>query len=219
MTTSTRNGLAIAGVMICLGLGATAWHSASATATETATPIAAPLAPATDAQEGADDSSVLQLHQQLASAIEGCGALLPAGAQGTTRFEANVLADPQLGAVVDSVEVLDDGIGQAAFNDCVMAATTGIELGDASVVGEVRFRYGAGGPADNAHEFLVAHPALVEQYPQLSTIRDRAFDAPRSDADATAFATILASDGAALAAFEQWSVDQGIDLSGVRTDG
>jgi hypothetical protein len=219
MTTSKRNGLAIAGVMIGLGIGATAWHSTSATASETATPIAEYPAPATAEQEGDEGSSALQLQLQLAGAIEGCGALLPAGAQGTTRFAANVLADPELGAVVDSVVVLDDGIGETAFNDCVLAATTSAELGDDSIVGEVRFRYSAGAPADNAREFLAAHPALVDQYPQLSAIRDRAPDAPRSDDDATTFATVLASDGAALAAFEQWSVDQGIDLSGVRAEG
>lgn len=219
MTTSKRKGLAIAGVMICLGIGATAWHSSSATASESAAKLAASAAPATDEQDGGEDSSVLQLHQQLAGAVQGCSALLPAGAQGTTRFAANVVADPQLGAVVDSVEVLADGIGVIAFNDCAMAATTGIELADGGVAGEVRFRYSAGGPADNAKEFLAAHPALVDQYPQLAGIRDRAFEAPRSDDDATAFATVLTADGAALAAFEQWSVDQGIDLSGVRVSG
>jgi hypothetical protein len=217
MTTSKRNGLAIAGVMICLGIGATAWHSSSATASESATSLEASPVPATDEQDGGSGALGLQL--QLAGAIEGCGALLPVGAQGTTRFAANVLADPELGAVVESVEVLDDGIGETAFDDCVIAATTGVELGDGSVVGEVRFRYSAGAPADNAREFLVAHPALVDQYPQLSAIRDRAPDAPRSDDDATTFATVLASDGMALAAFEQWSVDQGIDLSGVRAGG
>ena len=127
------------------------------------------------------------------------------------------MADPQLGAVVESVEVLDDGLGEPAFDDCVIAATLGATVAEAaSVVGEVRFRYSAGAPADNARQFLAEHPELVEQYPQLAAIRDRASDAPRSDADATAFATVLTGDEAALVAFEQWSTEQGIDLSGVR---
>lgn len=208
-----------AGVMIFLGVGATAWHSGAATASEPAMATSQAAAPATEPDGAeAEDSSTLQLQLHLASAIEGCRALLPAGAQGTTRFAAHVVADPQLGAAVDSVEVLDDGIGETAFNDCVIAATLGAELGEGagSVLGEVRFRYSAGAPADNAKEFLVAHPEVVGQYPQLAGIRDRASDAPRSDDEATTFATVLAGDAAALSAFEQWSVTQGIDLSGVR---
>lgn len=211
------------GVMtMALGAGAFGCRSASATASEGAEPAAAAATPVADEPEGGatEGSSVLELQLHLASAIAGCDALLPASAQGTTRFAAHVVADPGLGAVVESVEVLDDGIGEPAFDDCVVAATLGAELGQAAgVVGEVRFRYSAGAPADNAKEFLAEHPELVAQYPQLTGIRDRAIDAPRSDADATAFATVLAADEPALVAFERWSVQQGIDLSGVHAGG
>lgn len=215
--------MAVGVMMMVLGAGASGCRSASANSSEGAVQAAAAATPVTDepGDGAAEESSVLELQLHLASAIEGCSALLPAGAQGTTRFAAHVIADPGLGAVVESVEVLDDGIGEPAFDDCVVAATLGAELGQAgtAVVGEVRFRYSAGAPADNAKEFLAEHPELVDQYPQLAGIRDRAIDAPRSDADATAFATVLAGDEPALVAFEQWSVQQGIDLSGVRAEG
>lgn len=212
----------VGAMTLALGAGASGCGSASATAPEGAVRAAAAAAPVTDAAAdgAADDSSVLQLQLHLASAVQGCGALLPPGAQGTTRFAAQLVADPQLGAVVESVEVLDDGIGEPAFDDCVIAATLGAEVAAAAgVAGEVRFRYSAGAPADNAKEFLAAHPELVDQYPQLAGIRDRASDAPRSDEDATAFARVLAADEPALVAFEQWSVQQGFDLSGVRAEG
>jgi hypothetical protein len=162
----------------------------------------------------------LQLQLRLADVIEGCRELLPPEARGTARFDANVIAEPGIGAVVESVEVVDDAIGAEEFRDCIVEAALLAELADpgAPVSDRFRFRYSAGPRADNAASFLTAHPELVEQHPQLAVLRDRAIDAPRSDGDATTFATTLTSDPAALAAFEQWSVEQGIDLSGVRTE-
>jgi hypothetical protein len=220
MTTSRRNVFLAVGVLSGLVGGGLGWRDALAT-TAGATPSPAPAVevPALTASEGGptEASPGLQLQLHLASVIEGCHVLLPPNAQGTTRFSAHVLVEPVLGAVVDAVEVLDDTIGEASFTGCVVAATLGAELGGAGAgaVDEVRFRYSAGAPADNAREFLESHPSLVEQHPQLAAIRDRAFDAARSDDDATAFATVLASDAAALGAFEQWSAAQGLDLSGV----
>lgn len=162
----------------------------------------------------------LELQLRLAGVIDGCRELLPEGAQGTARFDANVIAEPGLGAVVESVEVVDDAIGVDEFRDCIVESALLAELADPGdpVADRFRFRYRAGPRGDNAADFLTAHPDLVERYPQLAALRDRALDAPRSDEDATTFATVLTSDADALAAFERWTVEQGLDLSGVRAE-
>jgi len=207
--TTRRNVFLAVGVLSALVGGALGWRDAVAMTSAAATP--APTA-APEVAEAPATPVELQLH--LAGAVDGCSVLLPPDARGTARFSAHVVADPVLGSVVNAVEILDDTIDDAAFSECVVAATLGTELGEATA-GEIKFRYSAGAPADNAKEFLVSHPTLVDQYPQLATIRDREIDAPRSEEDATAFATILMNDASAMAAFEQWSADQGLDLSGV----
>lgn len=216
MTTSRRDVFLAVGVLSALVGGGLGWRDAMATSAAPASPAADTGPALAQADGGADGpASALELELHLADAVEGCSVLLPSAAQGTTRFAAHLVADAELGAVVESVEVLDDTIGEVGWSDCVVATALGAELPGGAATSVVRFRYSAGAPADNAQEFLAAHPALVEQHPQLATIRDRAIDAPRSDADATAFATVVASDAAAMAAFEQWSAEQGLDLSGV----
>lgn len=162
----------------------------------------------------------LQLQLRLAGVIDGCRELLPPEARGTARFDAKVIADPEVGAVVESVEVVEDGIGVEELRDCIVESSLLAELADPDdpVSDTFRFRFSAGPPADNAASFLGANPQLVERYPQLAALRDRPLDAPRSDEDATLFASVIAGDAEALGAFERWSVDQGIDLSGVRAE-
>lgn len=185
---------------------------------------AAPVEPAPKAEpERCSEGcwGTLELQLRLAGVVDGCRELLPAEARGTARFDANVIAEPDVGAVVESVEVVDDAIDVEEFRDCIVESALLAELVDPEqpVSDRFRFRFSAGPPADNAAEFLGDSPELVERFPQLAALRDRPIDAPRSDEDATTFATIIAGDEAALAAFERWSVEQGVDLSGVRSDG
>ena len=163
----------------------------------------------------------LELQVRLAGVVDGCRELLPAEARGTVRFDANVIAEPDVGAVVESIEVVDDELGDEEFRECIVESGLLAELVDPEqpVAERLRFRFSAGPRADNAAEFLNDSPELVERFPQLAALRDRAIDAPRSDEDATTFATIIAGDEEAMAAFERWSVEQGVDLSGVRSDG
>ena len=72
----------------------------------------------------------LELQLRLADVIEGCRELLPAEARGTARFDANVIAEPGIGAVVESVDVRSRGLG------CVRAVVRG--AGDRSLRGEDR---------------------------------------------------------------------------------
>lgn len=215
MKTSKHKGFVAVGAFLLLGVGSTAWLSASASEAEPPPVPAGEGEPAATAPAG-----TLALQVQLADVVAGCRELLPPAALGIARFEAYVIAEPEVGAVVDSIAVLDDTIGVAAFRDCIVESATTAELvaePSEPFASSFRFRFRAGPPADNAALFLAAHPWLVDQYPQLAAMRDRAVDAPRSDDDATAFASILVGDEAAMAAFAQWSAEEGIDLSGVRT--
>ncbi|MCX4241352.1 hypothetical protein [Paraliomyxa miuraensis] len=162
----------------------------------------------------------LQLQLRLAGAIEGCRELLPPRAQGKARFSAKVLADPELGSVVDSVEVLEDTIAVDEFRECILESAPLAELADSTepVSDEFVFRYTVGTPGDNAVDFLRDHPELVERFPRLAAVLERPIDAPPSDEDATAFAQIISTDEAAMSAFGQWMVEQGVDLAHVRAD-
>lgn len=160
----------------------------------------------------------LELQLRLAGAIEGCRELLPAEARGQARFRAHVIAEPEIGAVVESVEVLDDAIGVEAWRECIVESSLMAELAEPSgpVSDDFVFRYTAGPPGDNAADFLADHPEIVDRHPRLAAMLDRPADAPRSDDDATAFAEVVSSDEAAMAAFGEWVVEQGVDLSNVR---
>jgi len=185
-------------------------------------PVPTAAAPAVEPERCSEGCwGTLELQLRLAGVVDGCRELLPAAAQGTARFDANVIAEPGVGAVVESIEVVDDAIDVEEFRECIVESALLAELVDPTqpVADRFRFRFTAGRPADNAAEFLGDNPELVERFPQLAALRDRPLDAPRSDEDATTFATVITSDEAALAAFERWSVEQGVDLSGVRGDG
>lgn len=191
----------------------TAWAGRRAAPVEGPEP-----APVGHCTEGCWGSLELQL--RLAGAVDGCRELLPADARGKARLRAHVLAEPELGAVVESVEVLEDGIGVADFTECLVEAAQLAELVDPTspVSDDFVFRFTAGPPGDNAADFLGAHPDLVERFPRLAALLERPADAPRSDEDATAFAQIISTDEEAMAAFSRWTVEQGVDLSNVRVD-
>lgn len=163
----------------------------------------------------------LQLSLRLGAVADGCRDTLPPSAVGRARFEARIIAEPGVGAVIESVEVVDDAIGSTAFAECIVESALVVGLGDAAepVADTVPFRFTAGPPADNAGDFLRDHPEVTAAHPELSSILERAVDAPRSDDDATAFAHVVGSDPDAMAAFSQWVAEQGVDLSAVRVEG
>jgi hypothetical protein len=175
-----------------------------------------------DAPEPCADGcwGTVQLQLRLAETLEGCRELLDPEVRGTVRYEAKVVAEPGVGSVVEAVRVIDDEIESEPFNTCVMESARLAELADPEqpVSDVFVFRTSAGPPGDNAADFLRDHPEVAEAHPELAAILDRPLDAPRSGEDATAFAQALSTDETALAAFSQWSAEQGVDLSGVRTD-
>lgn len=169
--------------------------------------------------ESCEDGCIGTLGMQtaLARSIAGCRDLLTPEAQGKVKFRAHVIAEPDVGAVIDAVELVDDTVADADFTECIVASAGLAELTDPehAVAESFVFRYTVGTPADPAREFLTAFPDLLEQHPEFAGIVG---DGPRTDADATAFARWVDQDPEAQVAFGQWAADEGLDLAHVRVD-
>ncbi len=182
-----------------------------------------PARPAADPTDDADRCTescwgTVQLQLRLADAVGNCRELLPAEADGEARFEAHVLAEPGVGAVVDSVDVTDDTLDAEEFTRCITEAAMLAELvePDEPVADTFVFRYSAGPKRDNAADFLGDHPELMESYPELAALLQPSDDPQTRSHNATTFATIISTDETALAAFSEWTANRGLDLAHVR---
>ena len=172
-----------------------------------------PAAPCGDECHG-----TLKLQLRLVGAVADCRGLLDDDATGTARFEASIVATPEIGAVVDEVHVVEDPIGNEAFTECIVQSALDADLDDPTQAVSERFvfRYSAGPRPDNAIEFLQAHPEILRAHPELQVALEHAAAGESTSADATAFATAVSTDEAATQAFVTWTRDQGIDLAGAR---
>ncbi len=162
----------------------------------------------------------LTLQVLLADVMAACRDELPAGITGKTKFRAHVIAEPEAGAVVDEVEVLEDTVHDAAFTECIVQSAPLVALADPEnpVSDSFVFRYTVGAPPQPTTEFLAAHPDLLAKHPEFAALaRLEAGQAPTPE-DATAFAKWLEADLDAQAAFAKWAADQGIDLANVKVD-
>ena len=166
-----------------------------------------------------DDGCMGTLNMQLAiaSAIAGCREDLPEGAMGKTKYRAQVIAEPGIGAVVDSIEVIDDTFADGELAECIVQSAPLAELADPEhpISDDFVFRFNVGVPADPAGEFLAAHPDLLAGHPELAAIAARAEGTPPTDEDATTFARWVDTDPTAQAAFGKWAAEQGLDLAHV----
>jgi RNA polymerase sigma factor (sigma-70 family) len=170
-----------------------------------------------------DDGCIgtLTLQVLLADVMAACRDELPAGAQGKTKFRAHVIAEPDVGAVVDTVEVLEDTVHDAAFTECIVESAPLVQLADPEnpVSDSFVFRYTVGKPPQPTTEFLAAHPDLLAQHPEFAALAELEAGQPPAPEDATAFARWLEADLEAQAVFAKWAADQGIDLANVKVAG
>jgi RNA polymerase sigma-70 factor (ECF subfamily) len=170
--------------------------------------------------DSCDDGCIGTLAMQLAlaKAMSGCRDDLPEEAHGKTKFRVRVIAEPGIGAVVDGVEVLENGV-DADFAECVVQSAPLAELSDPEnpIADDIVFRYTIGEPANPASEFIAAHPELVLGYPDLAALVSRP-PGSMTDQEMTAFARWIDEDPGAQAAFGNWAAEEGIDLANVRVD-
>lgn len=160
----------------------------------------------------------LALQIMLADVMASCRDDLPAGAQGKTKFRAHVIAEPEAGAVVDAVEVIEDTVHDAAFTECIVQSAPLVRLIDPEnpISDSFVFRYTVGTPPAPTTEFLAAHPELLARHPEFAGLAQLQAGAALSSEDATAFAKWIESDADAQAAFAKWAADEGIDLANVK---
>ena len=57
-----------------------------------------------------------------------CLELLPETATGTLKLRASLIGEPEIGGIVESVEVLDDSLAQPEFEECLRESTYSIRL-------------------------------------------------------------------------------------------
>ncbi len=160
----------------------------------------------------------LGMQLALGDVVSGCRESLPEGVEGTMRFEARVIAEPEVGTAIESVEVLDDLDAGEDFIECIVESALLAELSDADapVADKFVFRYSAGPRQDPAKEFLAANVGLTEKYPELAPLLAGDSDAP-PDESATTFAKVISENDDARTAFTTWVTEQGVDLSNVGT--
>jgi hypothetical protein len=170
--------------------------------------------------DSCDDGCMGTLTMQiaLAKALSGCRDDLPEAAQGKSKFRVHVIAEPGIGAVVESVEALQNEVNDD-FAECIVQSAPLAELSDPEhpIADDFVFRYTIGKPANPASEFITAHPDLVRARPDLAALVSRGLDEMTSE-EATAFARWIEEDPAAQAAFGNWAAEAGIDLANVRVE-
>lgn len=193
--------------------------------------LAALAASRRDDRDGRDDDVVsdqcddgcigtLTLQTMLAETLAGCRDALPEGAQGKTKFRAHVIAEPDVGAVVDAVEVIEDTLRDEDFARCIAESAPLVQLADPEnpVSDSFVFRYTVGKPPQPTAEFLAANPELLAAHPEFAALAKLGAGEAPSDEDATAFAKWIEADADAQAAFAKWATDEGLDLANVRVD-
>ena len=160
----------------------------------------------------------LSMQLALAEAISGCRDDLPPTARGKTKFRAHVIAEPDIGAVIDGVELLENTVG-ADFGECIVQSALLAELAEPErpIADDLVFRYTVGEPTSPASEFIAAYPDLVLASPELAALVSRA-PGTMTDEEMTAFARWIDQDPAAQAAFGKWAAEEGLDLANVRIE-
>lgn len=171
-----------------------------------------------ECEEGCIGTLTLQV--LLADVVAACRDALPEGVQGKTKFRAHVIAEPEVGAVVDAVEVLEDTVHDEEFARCIVDSAPLVQLADPEnpISDSFVFRYTVGTPPQPTTEFLAAHPDLLARHPEFAALAKLAAGESPSPEDATSFARWIESDADAQAEFAKWAADEGIDLANVKVD-
>ncbi len=78
---------------------------------------------------GSDEMSVLAaLMPQLVESVRDCTELVPPGTGGTLRLGAMVLAEPDVGTIVERVQSAEDTVGARALQECVTESIYAFDL-------------------------------------------------------------------------------------------
>lgn len=164
-----------------------------------------------------DEVPAVTMGVRVREAVAGCGELLTEDATGRVSLEFHYLGAPGVGAVVDTVTVEVDDIADAEFTECLVASAPMAELGDSggAIEGTFKGHYTAGVAPNNLLLFLHANPEVADEYEAFSELLTRG-DEGVDDALATGLAGTIANDPELAKQFEQWVIEDGLELGPIR---
>lgn len=170
-----------------------------------------------DEQVERDEVPAVTMGVRAREAVAGCAELLGEDATGRVSLEFHYLGAPGVGAVVDTVTVELDEIADAEFTECLIASAPMAELDDsgAAIEGTFRGHYTAGAAPNNLLLFLYANPEVAEEYEAFAELLTRGEDGV-DDALATGLAGAIADDPELAKRFEQWVIEDGLELGPIR---
>jgi len=154
----------------------------------------------------------IALSVAVGQAVSGCPEVLAEDRRGVVRLQVDYLASPEIGAVVDRIEIAEDTLGHREFAECLRASAYLAELPEPtrSLKGSLVARYTLGPRKNNIAQFLEDHPDLIAHHDALAAVAGG--EAP-TDEQATAVARLFAANPALQTAFAAWIETVGLELS------
>lgn len=168
----------------------------------------------------ADEHHTLGMAARVGGVVGGCADLLEPDDRGRVSLTFHYIGAPDVGAVIDDVQVVADGVGRPAFAECLVASANLAELEGVSARTEGVFRahYTVGKPVNNMLLFLQANPSLAEEHEVFARFLERGEAAFQDDDLATEMAHTIVDNPDLGAQLEAWIAHDGIDLAGVLPD-
>lgn len=115
----------------------------------------------------------------------GCMDMIPDKPRGNLQVQVNYVGAPDIGTVVESIDVLEDTVGAPELTECLTSSLHMLEFDPPTRAGrgKTKFSYGFGenGEVDQVlplmKQFVASDPKLVAEYPFLQSVADLPDDA------------------------------------------
>ncbi|MBK8241046.1 MAG: sigma-70 family RNA polymerase sigma factor [Deltaproteobacteria bacterium] len=119
------------------------------------------------------------LVEQLQEAFKDCVELLPAGAKGRISMKAAVISDPDVGAVVENVDVVEDSVGAKVMQECVRESIYAFDLANPAEsltrtfdftvdLDERTMSAGTDVTLEQLEQMIADDPKLLEEHPEIA---------------------------------------------------
>lgn len=135
------------------------------------------------------------LVEQLQEAFKDCVELLPAGSKGRISMKAAVISDPDVGAVVETVDVVEDSVGAKVMQECVRESIYAFDLANPAEsltrtfdftvdLDERTMSAGTDVTLEQLEQMIADDPKLLAEHPEIAEALAQA-RAQQAAADAT----------------------------------
>ncbi len=161
----------------------------------------------------------IDMSVNVGKAVADCAELLDDKHQGRVSMSFHYLGAPGIGVIVDEVTIDADGLEHPDFTECLVESAMFAELAPATrpLEGTFRAHYTAGEKPNNLLLFVQANPALAETHEAFAELLSRGPEGI-DDALASGLAETIDGDPALAKQFEQWIIDDGLELSVFRPE-